>query len=106
MPSRVVLLAALAALLPGWDRADGQTLRKLCIDAPAIVLAEPVDPITPTRFKVLLTLRGKGLRPGQIVAPVGLTAREVQTFVEIDAKTGKGRPRRINQALLFLTNGT
>jgi hypothetical protein len=105
MPSRVVLLTALAVLLPGWDRADAQTLRKLCIDTPVIALAAPLDPTTPTRFKVLLPLRGKGLRVGQTLAPAGLTARDVQTFEEPETRSGKPRPRRISQALLFLTNG-
>ena len=103
MRVRFLLLVALAFLPAGLARGDSPSLRKLCIDAPTIVLADAVDPIAPTRFKVLLVLRGKGLRPGQVLAPVGLTTRAMQTFDETDPETGKPRPQRISQALLFLT---
>jgi hypothetical protein len=98
-------LAFLAALSAGLARGEGPlpTLRKSCIDAPVVVLADPVDPVTPTRFKVVMVVRGKGIREGQIVSPAGLLPTDVQTFDEKDPVTGKLRPRRISQALLFLT---
>ena len=105
MPSRFAILAALVVLGGGFVRGEGHrpSLRKLCIDAPLVVLADPVDPVTPMRFKVVLVVRGKDVRPGQIMAPIGLAAADVKTFDEKDLETGKFRPRRISQALLFLT---
>src|SRR5262245_6320875 len=57
MPHRVVSLAVLGLLV---GLAAAQTprdeplppLRQLCLDAPAVVLAVPTDPVTPLRFQV------------------------------------------------------
>jgi hypothetical protein len=105
MPLLFAIPALFAVLIGGFARGDEHrpTLRKLCIDAPFAVLAEPVDPVTPTRFKVVLVVRGKGIRAGQELAPAGLAASDVKTFDDKDLETGKFRPRRISQALLFLS---
>jgi hypothetical protein len=81
------------------------TLRELCIDAPVVVLARPVDPVVPVRFTVLSVLRGKEVRVGQVLAPRGLVEKEVRFFDESDPQTRKPRPCRIDQALLFLRPG-
>jgi hypothetical protein len=107
MPPRLATLAVVAVLAGSVVRGDETrpSLRKLCIDAPVVVLAQPVDPVVPTRFKVVLVVRGKGIRAGQDLAPAGLTAADVKTFDDKDPETGRFRPRRISQALLFLTGG-
>jgi hypothetical protein len=102
------LLVALAVLLPGSDaRADSPppSLRKLCIHTPVIVLAAPLDPVAPTRFKVLSVLRGRDPTAGEVRAPAGLTLAAVQTFDHSESPTRKPRPRRISLALLFLNEG-
>jgi hypothetical protein len=86
-------------------RSEPQSLRKLCIDTPTIVLAEPADPTKPEDFKVLVVFRGKNLRPGQILTPEGLTAGALRSFDELNLDTRKPRPRQISQALLFLGGG-
>jgi hypothetical protein len=105
MPERC-LLVALALLLPGSARAGGPpSLRKLCIDAPAVVLAAPLDPAAPVRFRVLAVLRGRGIEAGQTLAPTGLTLAAVQTFDESEAATQTRRPRCVSLALLYLREG-
>ena len=71
MRSCPLLAVAVAGLLAGRASADQPpgSLRKHCIDAAHVLLVEPTDPVTPMRFKVLLVLRGKRYRPGQVVAP-------------------------------------
>lgn len=76
-------------------------LRRLCIDAQGIVLASPIDPMTPTQFRVVSVLRGE-LREGELIAPQGLDPARVRTFEDAAVSEKKGRPRRITQALLFL----
>src|SRR5438094_588236 len=106
----------LAALSPADSRSSGPadmgerlrptpTLRELCIQAPVVVLARPVDPITPTQFTVLAVLRGKEVKVGQRLAPAGLVEKKMQSFDQVDPNTGKPWPRRIDQALLFLQPG-
>lgn len=79
-------------------------LRKLCLDATAIVLAVPVDPLQPTRFQVQKSLRGP-LQPGETIAPSSLKPEQVASFEDPDLAEKKTRPRRIQQALLFLEPG-
>ncbi len=107
MLPRFATLGALAILLFGIGHAEGSqpSLRKLCIDAGTIVLAEPLDPLTPTRFKVILVMRGKDVRPDQTLVPAGLTEADVKTYDEKDLETGKPRPRRISRRMLFLSAG-
>lgn len=102
-------LALLTLLLVGLLGADTRKpdddppvpLRRLCIDAPAIVLGVPLDPVAPKRFRVQAVLRGS-VKVGEEIAPEGLTAARVQTFEEPNVAEGKPRPRRIATALLFL----
>jgi hypothetical protein len=106
MSRRLFVLAGLVVLAVSlaWGQPQTPSLRKLCIDAPTILLAEPVDPATPTSFKVVLVIRGKGVRAGDTLTPEGLMAGAVRTM-ETDPETHKPRPRRIVQALLFLAPG-
>ena len=77
-------------------------LRAWCVDAATIVVAVPLDPRTPVRFRVTQTLRGQ-VKPGSVLAPGGLAGVAMQTYDEPDFETdGKPRPRRCTQALLFL----
>lgn len=80
---------------------EGVPLRRLCIDAPTVVLAVPLDPLVPTQFRVLSCLRGK-VPAETILAPVGLTAEQMTSYEEPDLARKKPRPRQIAQALLFL----
>ena len=98
----------LIALTPALCRAEPVALRKLCIEAPLVVLATPVDPQVPTTFRVKRVLRSTGkttLAVGATVAPVGLDAARVRTAEEVDQQTKKVAPREIEQALLFLEPG-
>src|SRR5262245_38674374 len=109
MPIRVafvvlVLVPALRADGRGRDGDLPPSLRRLCIDAPAVVLAAPVDPLTPLQFRVQSTLRGS-LRPGETIAPGGLIAKQVQTSDEPNVAGGKPRPRGVASVLLFLEPG-
>jgi hypothetical protein len=81
------------------------TLRELCIEAPVVVLARPVDPVVPVQFTVLTVLRGKEVKLGQRIAPTGLVEKEMRFFDEPDPQTRKPRPCQIAQALLFLRPG-
>jgi hypothetical protein len=106
MLSTCLLLAALGPAETRVLRLPPPTLRGLCVQAPVVVLARPVDPTTPTHFTVLVVLRGKGqVKVGQRLAPGGLVDRQMQSFDEPEAATKKPRPRRIDQALLFLAPG-
>ncbi len=106
MLSTCLLLAALGPAETKELLHPPPTLRELCINAPVVVLARPVDPVTPTRFDVLTVLRGKErVKVGQRLAPVGLVEKDMTSFDEADPDTKKPRPRRIDQALLFLQPG-
>src|SRR5262245_59448410 len=76
-------------------------LRQMCIRAPAVVLARPVDPLKPTQFTVAEVLRGKGVKVGDRIS-AGLIQKEVESFDEPDLETKKPRPRKVVLALLFL----
>src|SRR4051794_33916329 len=104
---RFLVLAPLAAVIVGVPRAEIPAtaealvpLRRLCLDAPAVVLASPLDPVTPTRFRVLSTLRGP-MKTGETIEPAGLDPDLVRSFEAPDLAARKRRPRRITQALLF-----
>lgn len=110
--SRLLVLAALPTLIVGLARSDTIVvpedpipLRRLCINAPEVVLAAPVEAATPTVFRVLVSLRGS-LKAGDSISPPGLTPELVRTFVEPDFVGKKPSPRRIDQAILFLEPGT
>lgn len=92
----------LASLAPAEAAPPPPTLRELCIRAPHVVLARPADPHSPTRFTVLAVLRGKDLRAGEKLTPMGVTAKQVQSFDEVDPRTRAPRPRKVGLALLFL----
>ncbi|MFQ3593478.1 MAG: hypothetical protein SNJ82_09880, partial [Gemmataceae bacterium] len=82
--------------------ADPPPLRSWCIDSPTIVVAQPVDPLTPVRFRVTHCLRG-GVKTGSVLTPAHLPIESMRTFDEPDFENdGKPRPRRCTQALLFL----
>jgi hypothetical protein len=103
---RLIVLASLPALILGAARGevkveDPVPLRRLCLGVAAVVLAEPLDPVTPTRFRVLASLRGP-LKAGEPVAPAGLDPELVRSFEDPDLAQKKPRPRRVTQALLFL----
>ncbi len=106
MPPRLFSLAVLgllvahAAAQPPRDEPL-PPLRQLCLDAPAVVLAAPTDPLTPLRFQVQSVLRGP-LRAGETIAPAGLQPGLVRTRDESNLVEGKPPPRRIAAALLFL----
>lgn len=103
MLSRSLLLLLLLAL-PA-PAADALSLRQWCIEATTVVAATPLDPVEPTRFKVTRVLRGKA-KVGDLIAPAGLATLNLRTFDEPDlAGDGKPRPRRVEQALLFLADG-
>src|SRR4051812_23642933 len=91
-----------AAVIP----AEPPSLRELCIRAPAVVLARPADPHSPTSFVVTAVLRGKGVAVGDTVSPRGLAAKDVRSSDAIDPETKKPRLRRIESALLFLRPAT
>lgn len=77
----------------------------MCIRADLVVLAAPLDPVVPNRFRVSSVLAGKGARTGEVLAP-GLRAEDVKAFDEVDlAGTRKPRPRRSENALLFFQGG-
>src|SRR5215813_7253536 len=76
----------------------------MCIRADTVALATPLDSIVPNRFRVTGLLQGRGVKVGAIVTP-GLREEDVKAFDEIDAGTGKPRPRRSVNALLFLKDG-
>jgi hypothetical protein len=108
MPPRLasfVLLGSLMGLLAADTRAPVDepppALRRLCLDAPAVVLAVPADPMTPLRFRVQEVLRGP-LEVGAMISPAGLQADRVRTLDHANLIEGKPRPRRIVAALLFL----
>jgi hypothetical protein len=94
----------LAAVIapPRSEPAPPPSLRELCVQAPVVVLARPIDPVTPTRFTVLSVLRGKGIGPGSKLIPQGLAEKDVKSYDEVNPQTKKPRPRLIDQALLFL----
>src|SRR4051812_20462586 len=92
LPTCLLALTAIAAEPPA--------LRQLCIRAPAVILARPLDPTNPTRFTVTAVLRGKGVGEGDEVRVAGLG--EVASHDGKDAHTGEPRPRRVAAALLFL----
>jgi hypothetical protein len=105
---RLIVLASLSAVILGGARGEVKTpaedavpLRRLCLDATAVVLAVPIDPVTPTRFRVLAALRGP-LKADETVAPAGLDPELVRSFEDPDLAQKKPRPRRVTQALLFL----
>jgi len=112
MPPPRRLAAAFFLLLAGAVAADTVIvaeppvpLRQLCIDAPVVVLAAPADPVTPTRFRVQQVLRGAGVKAGELIDPAGLTAEQVRASEDPNLAPGKGRPRRVAFALLFLRPG-
>ncbi|MGL4553783.1 MAG: hypothetical protein ACRC33_21680, partial [Gemmataceae bacterium] len=82
--------------------ADTPSLRSLCIDSPTVAFAAPVDPAAPAAFRVTRVLRGTA-KPGDVLTPRNLRPAAMRTFDEPDlAAGGKPRPRRCEQALLFL----
>src|SRR4051812_44326979 len=104
MRCRLAAPLVLTALLAGHAAASPSVpLRQLCIDAPVVVMAVPVDPLTPIRFRVTAVLRGKGIAVNDEVAPASLTPQRARTFDE--SSTGKPRPRHVERALLFLQPG-
>ena len=93
---------------PALVRSEVVPLRKLCIESPLIVVATPIDPLVPTKFRVTRVLRATGkarLGVGATVAPTGLDPARVRTSGELDPETKKAVPRAIEQALLFLEPG-
>ncbi|MFO0843178.1 MAG: hypothetical protein U0797_12410 [Gemmataceae bacterium] len=105
---RLIVLPTLAALALGAARGEVKAplegpvpLRRLCLDAAAVVLAEPLDPVTPTRFRVLSSLRGP-LKADEALAPAGIDPELMRSFEEPDLAQKKPRPRRVTQALLVL----
>jgi len=95
-----VIIAALATAAEAPKSPP--TLRELCIRAPLVVLARPVDPYLPNRFTVTAVLRGKGVKVDDELLPQGLSELAVRSFDGIDPETKKPRPRRVEAALLFL----
>jgi hypothetical protein len=104
MLTTCLLLAALAPAesVEMIDRPP--SLRELCIEAPVVVLARPVDPANPMRLTVLDVLRGRDVKVGQRVNLTGLVEAQIQSFDTPDPQTRKPRPRHIDQVLLFLTH--
>src|SRR5262245_6684946 len=102
---RVAVLGLFVGLAVAATRAAEDdplpTLRQLCLDTPAVVVAVPTDPATPLRFRVQSVLRGP-LKVGDTVAPVGLQAEQVRTRDESNRIEGKPRSRLVAAALLFL----
>src|SRR5262245_26237662 len=105
---RVASLGLLVGLAVAATRAADEdplpTLRQLCLDTPAVVVAVPTDPATPLRFRVQSVLRGP-LKVGDTIAPTGLQADKVQTRDESNRIEGKPRSRLVAAALLFLERG-
>src|SRR4051794_19124168 len=97
----ILVLVSSGAPAPASQADDVPPLRRLCIDAPAIVLATPTDPITPVRFRVEAVLRGENLKIGDTIAPQGIDPALARSFDEPEP-TGKPRPHRVARALLFL----
>lgn len=82
--------------------AESPSLRSLCIDSPTVALADVVNPVEPISFRLTLVLRGRA-KPGDVLTPRNLVADAVRTFDEVDVNgSGKPRPRRCEQALLFM----
>src|SRR5262245_3788628 len=109
MPIRVAfvglgLVPALRADGRGRDGGLPPTVRRPCIGGPAVCLAAPGGPRPPLQFRVPSTLRGS-LRPGETIAPGGLSAKQVQTSDEPNVAGGKPRPRGVASVLLFLEPG-
>lgn len=104
MLGRLVLvsLVVVAVRVPLLPAAGAVRARSLCLQAPAVVLATPLDAETPLRFRLTAVLRGKGLQPGEEIAPTGLDAARVRSFDAPNVADGTPRPRRIRQVLLFL----
>src|SRR5262245_24236235 len=87
---RLLVLAVLTVSVVGLARSDTKIvredpvpLRRLCLNAPAIALAVPVDPVTPTKLRVLSPMRG-ALKVDEVVAPAGLEPDLVRTFEDPD----------------------
>src|SRR5437588_12759385 len=78
------------------------SVRELAIRATNVVLAEPLDPVEPTRCRVLEVLRGAGLRAGDRLTLADVSPHELRSYQEGPAPARKLRPRRISQVLLFL----
>lgn len=98
----------LIVFAPAFGRAEAVPLRKLCIESPVIVVATPIDPHVPTKFRVRKVLRSTGkvkVEVGALIAPTGLDPARVRTTGEVDPETKKAEPRAIEQALLFLEPG-
>jgi hypothetical protein len=98
------MTAYLALAVLGLAPADTPALRALVIDADLVVLAVRA-PAGPPRFRVVEVLRGKGVRVGDVVAPRGLEARHLRTWVRPVPPSKEPTPRRLRQALLFLRKG-
>jgi hypothetical protein len=78
------------------------TPRQLLAHADVVVRAEALQPVAPTRFRLLEVLRGPGLQPGDTIALDDLGPHDLRIF-EPDVAP---RPRRVVQALLFLGPNT
>src|SRR5687767_2756069 len=98
-PLSPLLLCLVAPAAPAAEAPV--PLRQLCVESPLVVLATPVDPAVPTRFRVTQVLRSAGARPavGDVLAPEGLDPAKVRT---ITRTSDRPRTRAIEQALLFL----
>src|SRR5262245_1814767 len=103
MPARGAALLGLLVAVAAARAADDPlpTLRQLCLDTQAVVVAVPTDPATPLRFRVQSVLRGP-LKVGDTIAPSGLKAEQVRTRDESNRIEGKPRSRLVAAALLFL----
>jgi hypothetical protein len=75
--------------------------RELVIRSAHVVLAVPLDPVNPDKFRVVEVLRGRELKRGSLVAP-DLTRYEARTFDPPVPPITEPQPRRIALALLFL----
>jgi hypothetical protein len=105
---RLVAVGALLGL-PLTVRADevpSYSLRELALRADTIVLADALTPIRPTRFHVRAVLRGRGAREGEMLTFADMGPVRVESFDPPSLPREGPRPRRINQALLFLEPST
>src|SRR5690348_5548040 len=96
------LPSCLALLLLVSGAQAGEPIRRLAIAADVVVLARPLDPVNPTRFRVVEVLRGKEGKAGEVLTP-DLAPYAVRTFDPPDTPGGKPRPRPISLARLFLS---
>jgi hypothetical protein len=97
----ILALSLLLAAAPIVDDPAPPSLRELVLRSPDIVLATPLDPENPEKFRVVDILRGTNLKRGTTIAPA-LSAYRVKTFDPPVPPAIVPPPRRIALALLFL----